>query len=371
MITKQSTIWLVLLGGLIIFLTNYQPLRADGGRTFSYQWGDGAVYLTVEGLSYAAGQQTPIFTVKIKNQGVFKLYYTPRHFWLESDDLVRHQAVGTSTDNQAGFLPIGSEMSLELTFALSPGQTGQRLIYKPVAFLDEEASLLIDPDLLPSVSAPAPASSTPADPAPDYTNKILFWSDRPEGIGIYMMDPDGTNQTLIDDYDNYYIGLETDHYSPDGCNKLFVREVCGRNQLCYVGNIVREDFAGDTQIWAQNLRTKEPFSLVGAALGLDYDPAWSPDNEHIVFVSQQVGNDEIHIYEIPTNWDRRLTTYPGLDKDPTVSPDGTHIAFWSNRTGRRQIWVMDVNGENLRNISNNTYNDWKPVWWKPRPTCQP
>jgi TolB protein len=106
-------------------------------------------------------------------------------------------------------------------------------------------------------------------------------------------------------------------------------------------------------------------------LGADYDPVWSPDDDHVAFVSQQEQNDEIHIYEFSINWDRRLTESPQLDKHPTFSPDGTNIAFWSDRTGQRQIWVMDLNGENQRNISNNAHNDWKPVWWKPRPICQP
>jgi TolB protein len=51
------------------------------------------------------------------------------------------------------------------------------------------------------------------------------------------------------------------------------------------------------------------------------------------------------------------------DKHPTWSPDGTQIVFFSNREGnRRQLWLMNADGSGQRNISNNTYEDWDPIW---------
>ena len=63
---------------------------------------------------------------------------------------------------------------------------------------------------------------------------------------------------------------------------------------------------------------------------------------------------------------RRLTTNTWeWDKHPSWSGDGRQIVFYSNRdSGRRQIWIMDADGGSLRNISNNGYNDWDPVWIK-------
>jgi TolB protein len=50
------------------------------------------------------------------------------------------------------------------------------------------------------------------------------------------------------------------------------------------------------------------------------------------------------------------------DKFPSWSPDGTRIVFYSNRDGPAQIYVMDADGSNQRNISNNPYHDKNPVW---------
>ena len=50
------------------------------------------------------------------------------------------------------------------------------------------------------------------------------------------------------------------------------------------------------------------------------------------------------------------------DARPVFSPDGTHIAFESNRSGRTyNIWLMDREGENLRQISH-LVNDGQPSW---------
>jgi hypothetical protein len=362
----RRLVFLLLLSGGLPFFSIHYPLKADDTPSVSYKWGDGWVRLTLEDVYFTAGQNL-VVQVKIENQGSFDLYYSPYHFWVEGGNLVERQSpVSTNDPARTGFLAAEESTSINMTFALPPGQTELRLVYKPIAFLDEEAVLPIGQ---PSVVAP-PAPSPDLTSPPDYKNKILFWSDRPEGIGIYSMNPDGSNQTLIDDFDAYYEALETDHYSPDGCNKLFVRQVCGPKQICFFGAL-RDEYHRDLQIWAHNSRTGQDFAVVGAVLGADYDPVWSPDDDHVAFVSQQEQNDEIHIYEFSINWDRRLTESPQLDKHPTFSPDGTNIAFWSDRTGQRQIWVMDLNGENQRNISNNAHNDWKPVWWKPRPICQP
>jgi Tol biopolymer transport system component len=354
----------LILAGLLFFLSQY-ALQANQFPTNSYPWGSGKIIVSLDGVPVSRNQYL-ILKVKLENQGALDLYFAPYHFWLADKDLGQRQPP-LQTRGQAGFLASGETTTLRLTFSLPPEPLQLKLIYKPVAFLDEAAVLLISPPPWPG-NHPAP---TPT-PAPDYTNKILFWSNRPHGLGIYSMNPDGSNQTPLTNYDLYFEAIDNDHYSPDGCQKLYVREMCGPGQLCFVGDERRELYFRDLQIWAHDLKTGQDFSLVGAALGADYDPVWSPTGEHIAFVSATEGNDEIHLYHIPTNWNRRLTNNSyEWDKHPTFSPDGTQLAFWSNReSGRRQIWLMDVTGENQRNISNNQFIDWQPVWLKPRTTCQ-
>jgi len=53
------------------------------------------------------------------------------------------------------------------------------------------------------------------------------------------------------------------------------------------------------------------------------------------------------------------------DKHPSWSPDGAQVVFYSNRdTGRQQIWVMNADGSAQRNLTNDRFNNWDPVWIK-------
>ena len=38
------------------------------------------------------------------------------------------------------------------------------------------------------------------------------------------------------------------------------------------------------------------------------------------------------------------------------------IAFVSERDGRRQIYVMDADGGNQRNLTDNPFHNWDPSW---------
>ena len=60
---------------------------------------------------------------------------------------------------------------------------------------------------------------------------------------------------------------------------------------------------------------------------------------------------------------RNLTNNDRFDESPSWSPDGKRIAFTSMRNGgNREIYVMDADGGNQRNLTNHPDNDWHPVW---------
>ena len=49
---------------------------------------------------------------------------------------------------------------------------------------------------------------------------------------------------------------------------------------------------------------------------------------------------------------RRLTETPGYDAEATISPDGNRIVFTSTRDGDLEIYTMDADGGNVRRLTN-------------------
>jgi len=75
------------------------------------------------------------------------------------------------------------------------------------------------------------------------------------------------------------------------------------------------------------------------------------ENGRIAFVSDVTGNDDVHLVD-PDGSDRvNVTNDPAADRDPAWSPDGTRIAFSSDRSGIPEIHVMDADGSNVQQLT--------------------
>jgi Tol biopolymer transport system component len=88
-------------------------------------------------------------------------------------------------------------------------------------------------------------------------------------------------------------------------------------------------------------------SLTGG-LGLAYDPAWSPDGEHVVYASNRDGSDvdpsDLYVVAADGTSLRRVTTDAaviGSHSDPQWSPDGSTIAYVAGGT---DVWTVPAGG---------------------------
>jgi hypothetical protein len=62
------------------------------------------------------------------------------------------------------------------------------------------------------------------------------------------------------------------------------------------------------------------------------------------------------------------------DDEGYVSLDGRYIVYHVGQPGRRQIYIRNIDGSNPRNISNNDFDEYNPVWLsgrRPTPTMTP
>jgi Tol biopolymer transport system component len=85
----------------------------------------------------------------------------------------------------------------------------------------------------------------------------------------------------------------------------------------------------------------------------------------IAFTTDRDGNDEIYVMDIDGSNQHNLTNNPASDFGPSWSPDGNRIFFTSDRSGKYDIYVMNADGSNQVNFTLNHPADWHGGTWSP------
>ena len=158
-------------------------------------------------------------------------------------------------------------------------------------------------------------------------HSIAFQSDRDGNNEIYVMNPDGSDQTRLT-FDP--ANDQRPDISPDGRYIVF-----SSNRL------TETNPEGDFEIFLMDTDGSDVRQLTFNA-AVDSWPRWSPNGKWIAFHSNADGNLEIYVIR-PDGTDlTRVTDYPGVDQFPEWSPDGKQLAI------RRDvdIYVIDVDGSN-------------------------
>jgi TolB protein len=191
--------------------------------------------------------------------------------------------------------------------------------------------------------------------SPDGT-KIAFRSKRGGDDEIYVMNADGSQQTNLT---NHRGEDWSPAWSPDGSMIAFAS--------------MRPDGNG---VWVMNADGSDP-RPVATPPGVTEYPTWSPDSKRLAFNctmgrfhSGRNADFEICVANVDGTGLTQLTDTEGNNKWPAWSPDGTKIAFESDRHGwptlpdetpphyspeeygDGEIYVMDADGSNQINLTN-------------------
>ena len=83
---------------------------------------------------------------------------------------------------------------------------------------------------------------------------------------------------------------------------------------------------------------------------------------YISFASNRTGNYDIYLMDIHGENLRNLTNHPANEFSPTWSPDGQFLAYASNREGNYEIYVMNIKTQQHRQLTNDPGNDISPAW---------
>lgn len=109
----------------------------------------------------------------------------------------------------------------------------------------------------------------------------------------------------------------------------------------------------------QYVRTRFGIALMLSLFLMSLNASSAP---YISFSSNRTGNYDIYV--IDTNGEnlRNLTNHPAYDDQSTWAPDGRSFAFVSDRDGNYDIYVMKVNETEPRRLTNHPALDRDPAW---------
>jgi TolB protein len=175
--------------------------------------------------------------------------------------------------------------------------------------------------------------------SPDGT-KLAFMSNRDGNPEIYVVNKDGTGLRRLTNHPENDV---TPTWSPTG------------TQIAFTSNR-----SGSPQIWIMNADGSEQQRITSESW-CDR-PTWSPApfNE-IAYASRTGAGFDIKIFDFANRGAKMVTDGIGSNESPAFSPNGRHVAFTSSRAGKEQIFVIDRDGQNLRQITRNGMNRY-PNW---------
>ncbi|HEU5100758.1 MAG TPA: hypothetical protein VFU22_17135 [Roseiflexaceae bacterium] len=204
---------------------------------------------------------------------------------------------------------------------------------------------------LPTILNPDPCAATPLRllTQPPTRERIAFFHgtyEEPPGTtpDLFMSNLDNTERTRLTN-DGATEGRPA--WSPDGTRIAYV-SMGGSSVMLKILRL------SDRHISTVYTWTTE------AAVA---DPAWSPDGRQIAFTIGPFRYSGSYIGVIGTNGTNlRILTNGGTDRHPSWSPDGSRIVFSSARTNVSHLYIIQADGSNLIQLTNQQAWDFEPAW---------
>jgi TolB protein len=176
-----------------------------------------------------------------------------------------------------------------------------------------------------------------------YGSRIFFVSDRTGNKEIWVMDYDGSNQRP---FTNYKSLCTMPTLSPDGMRIAFTSFLQGNP-----GIIIHSTETG----------RRLPFYNQIASMNATAD--FTPDGKSIVYSSTASGWAQLYLADLDGSNLRRLTNTRTIEVEPKVNPrSGAEIVFVSGRSGPQQLYRMSIFGTDAERLTPGEGQASNPAW---------
>lgn len=186
------------------------------------------------------------------------------------------------------------------------------------------------------------ATTTASAQEPRVNGAIAYASTQGETAAIFLTDERGKKPVQITRPE----GIDAHpSFSPDGRKIAFSRSVVSNFDIFIM------DADGSN---VRRLTTSAAVDLV---------PSFSHDGKRIAFESNREGEFRIYVMNADGADQRRISSGPGTDMGAKFSPDGTRIAFASDRAGDGyDMYVMGADGTGIKRLTTGVHNDFSRSW---------
>jgi len=181
--------------------------------------------------------------------------------------------------------------------------------------------------------------------------RIVFQTLRDGNREVYVMGRDGSDPTNLTRHPEDDL---LPAWSPDGSRILFFStrgEDRGPNGE-YMGNL-----------WVMKTDGSSPRRLTRTPLTSSFSGSWSPDGRSILFSRDVGGTTSLHLLDLATGAETRLTRGPESLTGGRLSPDGSRIVASMQVGDESRIVVIDRDGTIARVLTSGAahyYPTWSP-----------
>ena len=194
----------------------------------------------------------------------------------------------------------------------------------------------------------------PAAWSPD-ASRLIYTREYSISNDIYVMDSNGNNEVNITERvtprRTSAHRLSEFPWSPDGQYIVFSSNRDGPFNI-YVMDINGGNLRQITESQDFNFHS--------------YAATWAPNRNMIAYVATGENHGQTDIFtvdlDVPGVEPRNITNNPHHNSNPVWSPEGTRILFVSDRDGNHELYTMNIDGSDVRRITQSAEPKENPSW---------